>query len=274
MIYHPISQYMIHTDVFSDLVKSIMGERFFGIEENFDGQFILLADDVTLAERDAIDALERPDKKVVKINNFIRNPLDPYDVPIDVDYVSGLKTKLHRKSIVVKGEIKAEEFYENYINGAFVNLIIKETTTFTRDALGFPLYKDVVVVWYCVDGTAHPTTKSWRSYYNQLEKIKEGKVRRGNLVANLQMPCIGLISIALTGTPNPTQAVVLEGRKFLADYSKEFTVYIEDSNKDIISCFNDPAHARYIVPAAYSWIDSMTPYGITIRQFMVSELTI
>lgn len=274
MIYHPISQYMLHTDVFSDLVSSLMGERFFGIEENDDGQFILLADDASLSERDSIDALERPDKKVVKINNFIRTPLDPYDVPIDTDYVSGLKTKLHRKSIVVKGEIKAEEFYENFSNNVFSNLIVKETTTFTRDALGFPLYKDVVVEWYCIDGTAHTTKKSWRSYYNQLEQIKEGKMRRGNLVANLQMPCIGLISITMTGSPSPTPAVILEGRKFLADYSKEFTVYIEDSNKDIISCFNDVSHPRYILASAYSWIDAMTPYGVTIRQFMVNELTI
>jgi hypothetical protein len=274
MIYHPIQQYLINIEGFSKLVASIMGNRFLGIEENENGQFILLTDDVTLAERDMIDALERPVKKIVKINNFISNPIDLYEPPVELDYVTGLKVKLHRKSIVVKGEIKAEEFYEDYVNNAFVNLIVKEETTFTRDALGFPLYKDVLVKWYCEDGTAHATNKIWRSYYNQLEQIKEGKVRRGNLVANLQMPCIGLISIALTGSPTPTTAVILEGRKFLADYSKEFTIYIEDSNKEIISCFSDANNSRYVTQANYPWIDFITPYGISIRQFMINELTI
>jgi len=274
MIYHPISLHIEYIDAFSELVKSIMGDRFFGVEDNSSGQFVLLADDATQSEKDAIDALEHPVKKKLKISSLMLNSHDPYEVPLDVDYVSGLKTKLHRKSVLVKGEIRSEEFYESFSNTVFSNLIVKEVTSFTRDALGFPLYKDVEVTWYCEDGTAHPKKKTWRSYYNQLEQIKEGKVRRGNLVANLQIPCIGLISIAMTGSPSPTSAVILEGRRFLADYSKEFTVYIEDSNKDIISCFSDQSHSRYIQSSSYSWIDSMTPYGVTIRQFMINELTI
>jgi len=209
MIYHPISQYLEHTDLMTDSIKTIMGERFFGIETNLDGQFMLLANDVTQAEKDALDALEYPVKKILKINRFTRVAYDPCDVPIDTDFVSGLKIKLHRKSIIIKGEIKAEEFYEFCDNNVFSNLIVKEATTFTRNVLGFPLYKDVVVTWYNEDGTPNIHTKTWRSYYSQLEQIKEGKSRRGNLVSNLQMPCIGLISIAMTGTPNPSPAFIV-----------------------------------------------------------------
>jgi hypothetical protein len=60
-------------------------------------------------------------------------------------------------------------------------MIIKEITTFTRDALGFPTYKDVEVKWVCEDNSFHSTTKTWRKYYSLLEKIQEGKIRRGNL---------------------------------------------------------------------------------------------
>lgn len=212
----------------------------------------------------------------VKIFKYM--PVGVYDrsiPPFHRDFITSLPNiKLHRKSTIVKGECTKEEFFVNYDGTTYSDLIVKEETTYVRDALGFPTYKTVKVTWYKNDGTPHPAFKSWIKYYSNMEKIQEGKTRRGNLIANLQMPCIGLISIAMLGHPNASPEVILEGRKFLADYSKEFTLFIEDSNKEMISCLNNTEHIKYVSVSKYTWIDTMTPYGMIIRAFIINELTI
>lgn len=273
MILYPLSRYVGHTDLFGAEIEKIIGNRFHGITTGIDGQFALIDPSVTLEERDLIDLIPLPVKKAVKINRFLPSG-SIYEVPVNVDFVSGLSVKLHRKSIIVKGEVQREEFYEFCTNGVFSNLILKEETSFTRNALGFPLYKEVTITWINEDETENTIKKSWRSYYDQLEQIKEGKVRRGNLVAALQMPIIGLISISINGNTNATPQVILEGRRFLSDYNKEFTTFIEDSNKDILACLSDPLNAKYATGQNYTWIDSATPYGVTIRQYIVNEMTI
>jgi hypothetical protein len=221
------------------------------------------------------DQILGPKPSDIKLYDFIlETSQDKSTPPTNVDFVTGLTSKLHRKSILVKGECTSEEYYQSYDGTTYSNLIVKESTVFTRDALGFPTYKTVTITWYKNDGTAHETTKTWNKYYSNMEKIQEGKTRRGNLVSNLQMPCIGLISIALNGTPNATPEVILEGRKFLADYAAEFTLFIEDSNKVMLDCLNDTNHPKYISSSEYTWIDEMTPYNITIRQYITNEMTI
>lgn len=205
------------------------------------------------------------------VNEYTKDKTIP---PFDLDFVTGLTVKLHRKSTIIKGECTEEEYFANYDGSLYSDLIVKEETLYIRDALGFPISKTASLIWYRNNSAEHESKKTWVKYYSNLEKIQEGKTRRGNLVSNLQMPCIGLISIAMTGAQDPTTAVILEGRRFLADYSKEFTVFIEDSNRDIVQCLSDSNHSKYAHQSNYTWIDTMTPYGITIRQFIISELTI
>lgn len=218
---------------------------------------------------------EAPVTNPIKIYEFLPSMGTNKSIPpFTTNFVTDLTIKLHRKSILVKGECIREEFYQNYDGVTYSNLIVKEESTYTRDALGFPMYRTTIISWINADNTVNSNTKTWVKYYSNLEQISEGKVRRGNLVDSLQKPCIGLISIAMIGTPNPTSAVILEGRRFLFDYKKEFDAFVDESNREIVSCFSDSANARYATSTNYSWIDSMTPYGVTIRQFLIGELTI
>jgi hypothetical protein len=275
MIYHPINAYVQYPELLAEKVKLVIGaNRLFGIEENIDGQFFLLADDVTLSEKDVIDAIVYPVKKKLKINNLTVSYVDPYQDAFNVDFITGLNVKLHRKSILIKGELQREEYYLNYISGVYSELIVKEETTYTRDANGFPVYKDVLVSWVCEDGTFHEKTKSWRKWYSYLERIQEGKTRRGNLVSNLQVPILGFISMSMTGTQYPNNDVVVEARRFLAEYNDLFNLFTDSSTKTIIDCLNNSSNPRYITSSNYSWIDWTTPYNITIRQFIISEMTI
>lgn len=199
------------------------------------------------------------------------NKLSP---PVDVDFITGLNIKLHRKSILVKGECQAEEYYTDYDGTTYSNMIVKESHVFTRDAIGFALRRDTTLQWVKNNESLGPVLKTLTKYYSPLERILEGKTRRGNLVDNLQLPVISLISFALTGNPNPTLPIIVHGREFLATYKSEFDNFVGASDKTILSCLNDSNHAKYISSANWSWIDSMTPYGVTIRQYLISELTI
>lgn len=216
-----------------------------------------------------------------KVFNFVpdRARYVTSEIPLALDFRSGLTKMLHRKSILIKGECISEEYYETCsVDGAgnltYSNLIVAEHHTFTRDPLGFPIMRNSHIHYYDNNGVESPESKAWVKYYSNLEKIQEGKTRRGNLVDALQMPCIGLISLALTGNPMPSPTVILEGRRFYFDYKKEIDAFIDESNREVVSCFGDPENPRYASASKYSWINSMTPYGVTIRQFLISELTI
>jgi hypothetical protein len=216
-----------------------------------------------------------------KIYDFVadKKKFNTTQSPIDLDFRSGLTVMLHRKSQVVKGECIKEEYYQNCSvdqvgNLTYTNLVVSEHHTFTRDSLGFPVYRASYLKYYDKNGVASEPVKTWVKFYSQLEKIQEGKTRRGNLVDNLQMPCIGLISIALTGSPIPSTSVILTGRAFLYDYKKEFDAFVDESNREIVACLQNPTNSKYASASKYPWINSMTPYGVTIRQFLIGELTI
>lgn len=216
-----------------------------------------------------------------KIYDFLttKKLRDTSQVPLDLDFRTSLTKVLHRKSTLIKGECVKEEYYENCNvdaqgNLTYSNLIVGEHHSFIRDPLGFPVMRNSHLHFYDKNGAESPESKHWTKFYSMLEKIQEGKTRRGNLVDNLQMPCVGLISIAMTGNPVPTSAVILEGRSFLFDYKKEFDAFVDESNRDVVACFADANHPRYASASKYSWINAMTPYGVTIRQFLIGELTI
>jgi len=211
-----------------------------------------------------------------KINKWLagNKPIDTHLSPIRVNYITGLDIKLHRKSIIVKGECRSEEFYENYNGVTYSNLIVKEDHVFLRDALGFAIKRETLVTWYNNDGQPNQLTKPIPKFYSSTEQIEEGKTRRANLINGLQMPTIGLISIAILGSINATMAVILEGRRFLADYKLEFDVFISESNKAMLDCFINPNNPRYVSASNYTWIDAMTPYGVTIRNYLYNEMNI
>jgi hypothetical protein len=212
----------------------------------------------------------------VKIYDFMTSllPVDTSIPPVACDYVTGLNTKLHRKSILVKGECDAEEFYEHCDGTTYSNLIIRESHVFTRNALGFAIKRDTLITWYNSDGQPNTVTKNLPKFYSQAEQIEEGKVRRSNLINALQMPIIGLISLAVTGTTSPTLAVLIEGRNFLFTYKVQFDSYMGESNKEILACLSDSNNPNYISNTNWTWIDYMTPYGVTIRNYLINALTI
>jgi hypothetical protein len=231
-----------------------------------------LRNDFNGVENDQLDST----RKYYKIFDYMtkKSTYDTSVPPENVNFITGLTIKLHRKSYLVKGECIKEEYYESCVNGVYSNLIVSEHSEYIRDPLGFPTYRTTYLKYYDQNDAPSENIKTWQKFYSQLEKIQEGKIRRGNLVENLQMPCIGLISIALSGSPNPTNEILLEGRRFLYEYKKDFDAFVDESNKEILQCLTNTEHPRYISSSNFTWIDSMTTYGVTIRQYLTGELTL
>lgn len=194
--------------------------------------------------------------------------------PLERNYVTDLNIKLHRKSTLTKGECGKEEFFVNCNGVTYSDLIVKEEHVFTRDGLGFAIKRVTTITWMKNDETPHPLTKTLTKFYSQAEQIDEGKTRRANLINALQMPIVGLISLAMTGTTTPTLPVLIEGRNFVFTYKLQFDSYMGESNKDILDCLSNPANPMYITSASWTWIDFMTPYGLTIRNYLINAMTI
>lgn len=194
-------------------------------------------------------------------NNFFSDKTTP---PLGLDYVVGLSVKLHRRSIIVKGECKSEEFYVNFDGTTYSDMVLKEVHTFYRDGLGFALKRESIISWICEDNTTHAITKTLLKFYNQYETIEEGQTRRGNLINGLQRPIIGFICMYLGGMQFAPQAIGL-ARTFTARYKPEMQNFIDESNKGLITAIQNTDEP---------WIDFMTPYKFTIRQYLTSELTI
>jgi hypothetical protein len=213
----------------------------------------------------------------VKIYRYINDTVyhDLSKPPKEHDFIVGLSIKMHEKVTMVKGEVQKKEHYANFDGTTYSDLIVVEDIVYNRNALGFAVSRTTTRKWICEDQSVHPDTKISLKYYSANDQIEEGITRRGNLIKSIQQPVMGLIAFAWYQNPYAVNtAVILEGRKFLLEYQQEFNAFVNESNKAIIECLSTTSNPRYADVTKWSWIDSMTPYGVTIRQYIVSQLTI
>jgi hypothetical protein len=213
----------------------------------------------------------------VKIHNYITDTHYPNQSipPKEHDFIVGLSIKLHEKVTMVKGEVQKKEHYAVFNGTTYSDLVVVEDIVYSRNALGFATSRQTTRKWVCEDNSVHPDTKVSVKYYNSNDQIEEGITRRGNLIKSIQQPVMGLIAFAWYQNPYAVNSlVILEGRKFLLEYQQEFNAFINESNKAVLDCLSSPLAIRYVDSVKWNWIDSQTPYGVTIRQYIVSQLTI
>lgn len=213
-----------------------------------------------------------PESKFCKIYRFIPESYRyvKNHAPIGHDYKVGLTTTLFPKRYFNKGELYKVEYFSDE---AQTDLVVNVDINYTRDALGFATERTTTRTWYREDGTAHPDIKVTKKIYanDTLSQIKEGIKRRGNVVEGLQMPVLGSMLATVAAKSGETEPerqgrILLMGRKFLADYKEEFTNYIQDSNKEILS---------KITAANDFWLENVIDVnGTTIRDMILFELTI
>jgi hypothetical protein len=189
--------------------------------------------------------------------------------PLEVDYITGLKTKLHRKQTMLRGEVQQELFYKNFDGTTYSNLVVKELHTYVRDSFGFCKSRITTVSWIYEDDTECTIKKTWTKYYDNLQMIEEGIQRRSNIVKSLQPKVLGLLQMTMSASEQPN--IIPYGRAFLSAMKDSFENFTNHSDRSLYTDLQAPA-----ITNQFPWLSNVIPNtgGITILQFIISEVTI
>jgi hypothetical protein len=216
-----------------------------------------------------------------KIWDYVVDPPVGHHPPIDLDYKKGLSVRLHDKKTYVKGEMTLKEYYEGAsadpVTGeiSYTNLILKEENVYTRDVAGFAVVRQQTITWVREDESYGPHQKITLKYYSGIDKIQEGKTRRGNLMDSLMMDVANMMLANATVAkgsaldPAEIETELQRGRDMLTEYEDGFAAFISHSDKGVLtSVTNDVNH---------SFLNDNVPGSnpvITIRDYVVNEMTI
>jgi len=195
--------------------------------------------------------------------------------PFDIDYKNGLTSNLYPKRTFIKGELIGVVWYGSYDpeqteNEGFSAPIIDVAIAYTRDVLGFAVSRQTTRKWYFIDGELDQVNaKITHKYYTGIDQIKEGKIRRGNIMDYVPIAVLGLLittELPKPGTPYADEAaLILEGRRFLAEHKVSLINFVDDSNDQILAALAaDTTH----------WLDNDIGGGTTIRAYLISEFDI
>ena len=200
-----------------------------------------------------------------------------YEIPYSIDFITQLTSKLKKKTLAkVQGKPTSVEYYQNYSNGFYSDIILRRDFVLIYDSGGFITEKQDVVRWYMSDGSISSATKNIGQLYDPIldmeARIKEGKTRRGSIIDGLQLPVLAGL---LESQPNEAgdtfemkkARMILIGRAFIQRYSKVFIDFIDHSDKSVVQAMWD---------ADEEWLDVPIPSwgGYTIRGYILNEINI
>ena len=204
-----------------------------------------------------------------KIYDYLnQTPKDKKLPPYDVDFVTGLTVKLHRKQTMIKGEVQIEQYYLNFNGTDYSNEVVKETHTFTRDVFGFAKYRTTTVEWFLKCDKTAANKKVWVKHYDMLQSIEEGIQRRGNIVKFLQPKILGILQ--MTVAPQDLPNIILWGRTFLSAMKTHFDNFVDHSDRTLYTALQNE---QLVID--FPWLLNNIPGSeVSIVQFILSEVTI
>lgn len=225
----------------------------------------LIPSDINTLTQDEIDTLIRYNLyKYFKIYDRINSPTVIIDEhpPVDIDYdILGY----NKKRTLNKGELEEVIYYENFNQTAntYTVKVVEEIRTYHRINQMLSR-REMKINWLLEDGTTG-FSKNTIKYYTLLEAIQAGETRRENVISDLKISVVGLIMAASGCSSVQAQ---LAGVPFLNTYTLEISKYVQG--------FEDELKASISEDSTYSWLNLPIPNtgGITIRQYLISELTI
>lgn len=190
-------------------------------------------------------------------------------LPVDIDFKTSLTVDLFKEVIMEDGAPVYKQYYtdaELDENGTVVysNPIVKIEYEFDRDSISLARSCTQRFKWYDTEGNLSTEYKEVKDFFNTSEKMAEAEQRRSNIIADLKVKTIGLLMY--TEELSQVDAADL-GRPFLAAYKAEIYNYIDEANTG----FADEVGSASA--ETYPWLDNMTPYAVTIRQFIVNAIS-
>jgi hypothetical protein len=144
----------------------------------------------------------------VRILSLLPNSygIDPLVAPVNLDYKTGLTSRLHAKRTIVLGEVTQVEWYQNYDGTTFSDLVIKVNILYTRDPMGLAIYRDTTREWYHEDSTLAQPIKSTRKWYLGNDRSMELEKRAKNALAAQKTAGLGAIVVDQITNHGKTQS--------------------------------------------------------------------
>jgi hypothetical protein len=209
-----------------------------------------------------------------KLYDLLPNPEqfteeDKRRLPVDIDFKTGLSSTLYKEVTMLHGAPVSKVYYTDVTGNedgsvTYSSPIVRIDYTFERDEISLAISCTQRFRWYDTEGNISTGYKDTKDFFNTAEKIAEAEQRRGNIIADLKVKTIGLLMY--TQQMSQPDATTL-GRPFLAQYKQDIYNYVDEANTGFATSVTNAS------AETYPWLDDMTPYGVTIRQFILNAIS-
>lgn len=149
-----------------------------------------------------------------KLNNSL-------DSPINLNYdLYGL----HKKRTFNQGELSLTEYFKNYSNGIYSDLVVSESRVYSRDVNNLVQYRTQTISWYLTDETVGDT-KVTIKYYDITESMLESETRRTNLISTAKLYTASQVGIS-------------DALDFMESINNEISLYIQGLTQNLFDAIN------------------------------------
>jgi hypothetical protein len=187
----------------------------------------------------------------------------------EVDYRVGLQQRLHPQIIMgLDGVITTVIYHEQAaFNPATFQIeytlpVVREDYSYTRDGDGFAQARILSITWYDRARRDHPDTKTRVKLYDTAESIRETSRRRQNIMDQLQVHLLGLLSFMLGYTQ---REAVTAGQRFFQKHQAEIATFLDIGDElGLIGAVTADRDT--------DWIAAEVAPGVTIRSVIIDRL--
>ena len=175
---------------------------------------------------------------------------DVYRTPININFRTGLTSRLQPKRVMNQGDVVECIHYVNFDGATYSDPVVKETWTYTNDPTGYPQYRVHEVMWYDEDGDLDESNKkSEVKYYVSLQdKRHVAHQRRVNRTTKASETVIGFL---MQGVGMSYTDAVSNGFTYWSSLVAEVNLYESGDTQPLIDRIsNDTAPA---------WLDAARP---------------
>jgi hypothetical protein len=173
------------------------------------------------------------------------------DWPGRIIFPEQLDTYLPKKTTITFGE-RVQTIY--YSDETYSTEIIKVDYVFTRDELGYLLYKTRTISWKKTDGNWCPKTKVCKiPVASETEKLREIKTRRENIIDGLK---------GLAAEMSLTERIL----ELFSRYQLETDLYIQTGSRSLYESIENDTTTL--------WLNGLLPNGFNAREALLLHLAI
>ncbi len=138
---------------------------------------------------------------------------------------------LHKQRTITKGELREINYYRNYDQVNYTDLVIKENRRYVRNpATGLLVYRLLDIYWYNTNNEIGFSIQNRAKHYTFQESREEMKIRRTNIIADAEKYLLYLLiqnAVTELGVEQGQPAGFIQSLEFLGSVKFEKDYYID-----------------------------------------------